>query len=482
MSKVNFKDKHLRYGGYGTLLTVIVIAIAIIFNIIVTNLNIKIDTTSEKIFSVSDTTKDFLKTVNAPINIYVLEETGKETSWLQEILLKYQKLNNNIEVIYKDPVLYPTFGTGYLEKSTQNLSSIPTSSLIVENESTGKFKIVPSTKFTSTSTSGSGTSIEVENAVTNAIGYVFNASDGSIYYTTGHNELNLSMSMKNCLDLTNLSSKELNLLTDELPDPANSAILINSPHTDFTQEEVDKVIQYLENGGKALIFLDADVKDLPIFDQLLSYYGVAHQAGVAVEAQSSNMLSESPAYLIPEKGEHDIISNLSKNNTVLIFPVSSALKLTENTRSSVTATPILTTSKEAFLKTNVSNNTLTKQTGDVSGPLTLAYAIEDQATGTTSASGMPNYTRLLVFGNSFFISDDYINVSATGNANLMTSSLGWLLSVDTGYAIEGKTEDVYAIKTLSSMQFVLTEVLVIIVIPLVIVIVGIVVWVKRRHL
>lgn len=483
MSKINFKDKHIRYGGYGALLTLVVIAITIVLNIVVTNLNLKIDTTSEKIYSLTDTTKEVTKDIKDPINLYVLEETGKETSWLQEILMKYTKLNNNINVIYKDPILYPTFGNDYLKRSNQNLSSIMPSSIIVENQTSGKFKIVPPTEFVQSTGTDSGNGITVESAITNAIGYVLNDKDGMLYYTTGHQETELSSCFTDACERVNLSTSPLNLLTDEMPDPANSSLIIYSPHSDFTKEEVDKVIDYMTAGGKAMIFMDIDASpsDLPTFSGLLDYYGVAHQQGMAVETNSNNMASMYPTFLIPNKGDHTVLSNMSSNSSLIVLPNASGFEAVTNARTSLRITPLLTTSDDAFLRTDLNNSSSTKQSGDLDGPIALAYAIEDTETGIKDASGETDHTKMIVIGNTYGFSDKYVQVSATGNESFISSCLGWLLSVDTNYAIEAKTEDTYALRTISSTTALLIEALIVIVIPLIVIVLGIIVCIRRRH-
>lgn len=475
MSKVNLKDKHLRYGGYGALLTLLVIAITIIVNIIVTNQNIKIDATSEKLYSLSASTKEVVKKIDQPINIYVLEETGKETDWIKEVLTNYTKLNNQLKLIYKDPVLYPAFGSSYLKKTTQNISKISQSTVIIENENTGKFKILPPSEFVTGSANGSNTtSITLENAITNALGYVINDVDGTVYYTKGHNETALSTTLSNCFERANLSCKAIDLLAEEMPDPATSSLVIYSPHTDFNEEEVTKVIDFLSAGGSAMIFLDYDVPELTHFNEILNYYNIAHQKGVVVETNSSNMASTSPAMLLPNQGKHDVINNMSSNSSTIIVPISSGLQILNDGRSSVKVTPLLTTSDGAFLKTNVESNTFSKESCDLDGPITVSCAIEENTSGVD--------TKLFVVANTYFLDNQSINVSATGNASYINSALGWLFSLDTSYAIEAKTQDIYTIKALSSTQTLMIEIMVIVIIPLIIIITGITVWVKRRHL
>lgn len=472
MSKVNLKNKHLHYGGYGALLTLLVIAIAIVLNIFVTRLNLKIDTTSEKLYSISDTTKSVIQTIDCPVNIYVLEETGYETAWIKEVLINYTKLNPHLELIYKDPVLYPGFGSSYLEKTSQNISSLSTSTIIIENASTGKFKIIPPTEFVSSNAS-SETTITFENAITNALGYIMNENDGFIYYTQGHNELSIPTTLTDCFERANLTTNSIHLLTEELPDPTQSALVIYSPHSDFTSDEVEKVIDFLAHGGKAMIFLDYDTPNLTHFNEILSYYSVAHEAGIVVETDSSYMASTSPAILLPARGEHTILDHLT-TQAAIIVPFSSGLRKLPDGRSAITLSPLLGSSNDGFLKKNAESSTFSKEEGDIDGPIVVACAIEEQLSNID--------TKLFVMANTLFLDSNSLNVSATGNIDFMNSVLGWLFSLDTSYAIEGKTEDIYTIKALSTSQTLMIELFVMVIIPLIIIITGITVWIKRRHL
>lgn len=109
----------------------------------------------------------------------------------------------------------------------------------------------------------------------------------------------------------------------------------------------------------------------------------------------------------------------------------------------------------------------------INGPIVIACTIEDSVS--------PN-TKLFVMANSYFLTNDFLNVSATGNANSISSTLGWLFSLDTSYAIEAKTQDIYQIRALSSTKTIVLEIIAMVLMPLIVIITGITVWVKRRHL
>ena len=63
--------------------------------------------------------------------------------------------------------------------------------------------------------------------------------------------------------------QSLNLLTEgSVPDDAD-CLFIDSPSTDISEDEKTAIIDYLENGGKAMIFSDYTTEDLPNFDAVL---------------------------------------------------------------------------------------------------------------------------------------------------------------------------------------------------------------------
>ena len=351
----------------------VAIAITIVLNVIVTDLNLKIDTTAEKLYSLSANTEKVTKELKTPVNIYVLEETGKETAGLKEILNKYDKLNSNLTVTYKDPILYPTFANAYKKTSS---STVTAGSVIIENGDTGKYKVLSQTDLygtTATDTSGvTLSSITIENAITNALGYVSTDVDGTIYYTSGHNELAIPTALKDASERANLTLTELDLLTAEMPSPDNSIVLVFSPHTDFTQEEIKKLTDFLDQGGKAMLFMDANMPELTNYNELLSYYGIAHEQGVVIETDSNYSLTSYPTYLLPAMVSHDITNSLTQSKLPVVVPFTSGIKNLNNARNGVTLTPLLSSSDQSYLKKNINPSTYEFEDGDINGPVILA--------------------------------------------------------------------------------------------------------------
>lgn len=481
---LNLKDKinnkNIRYGGYSTLVSVIVIAIAIIVNVLFSGLDLHIDVTTEKFFSLSEQTEEVVKNLNESVTIYVLEETGAENPSFKEILTRYEKLSSKLALSYKDPLLYPQFTKKYTSDTTTSISN---GSIIIENEVTGKFKILGQSDLYNMSYSSNELTVDslaIEESVTSAINYVTSTTSSTIYATTGHMESSLCTSLTNAIDKSNLAYQEINLLTEDLGDPATSTLILYSPRTDLSDEELTKITNFLDVGGKAFIFADYDTPDLPNFNSLLAYYGVNHEVGVVVEGDNNHMLTSYPTYIIPSLISHETTDSLIANKSSILMPLASGLSISSEKRNDLTITPILASSEKAYLKFNLDAATLEKESGDLQGPIDLAYAIED--TNTLDSSNVIT-SRVIIVSDSYFLDDTKVNLTSTGNVSFFTNTLAWLQDEEiSAYAISAKSRTDYTLPTITTTDLIIFGGLTIVVLPLIVVIIGIVVWLRRKNL
>ena len=102
----------LRMGSYSLILTAIVLAVAILANVLVTSLpsNLTVfDVTAAKRHSLSEQTLGLIKGLEKDITIYWLVKNGSEDMNVSTMLDQYDGLSSHIRVIRKDPELSPTF-------------------------------------------------------------------------------------------------------------------------------------------------------------------------------------------------------------------------------------------------------------------------------------------------------------------------------------------------------------------------------------
>ena len=69
--------------------------------------------TENKLYSLSQETEDLCAALTQDVTFYYLGRTGQEDAAVTELLDKYKDASSHIQVVQKDPVLYPTFGAAY---------------------------------------------------------------------------------------------------------------------------------------------------------------------------------------------------------------------------------------------------------------------------------------------------------------------------------------------------------------------------------
>ena len=99
--------------------------------------------------------------------------------------------------------------------------------------------------------------------ITSAISYVTSEDMPVLYTLDGHGEKELSSDIQEDIQKANIDIKSLNLITEESVPEDAACLLINAPTSDISETEKDAIIEYLENGGKAMIFSDYTPKSLP---------------------------------------------------------------------------------------------------------------------------------------------------------------------------------------------------------------------------
>ena len=129
--KAALTTRAVRVGGYSVAAAAIVIAIIVAANALVRALPAQwtqFDTTSSQLFSISDQTESVEGSLETPVTIHWIVQSGQEDATLETLLERYQALSENLTVEKVDPVVSPTFLEQY------DVGSVYNNSLIVESE------------------------------------------------------------------------------------------------------------------------------------------------------------------------------------------------------------------------------------------------------------------------------------------------------------------------------------------------------------
>jgi ABC-type uncharacterized transport system involved in gliding motility auxiliary subunit len=260
--------------------------------------------------------------------------------------------------------------------------------------------------------------------------------------------------------------------------PADCTVLIVAgPTGDYIQPEVDAIKKYVEGGAKALFMLDPplrlgrkQISDNQALTDLLASWGVTADKNLLLdESAASQLLGGGPeAPVILQYDSHPIVNDLANVSTA--FPLSRSLE-TKNT-DKTTITKLFSTSADSFATSDLASSEIRiNPAKDKRGPFTLAVA------GTYAGAKPSESGRFVVVGNSGWASNQALGFS--GNRNLLLNMINWLSSDEDLISIRPKEPEDRRI-TLTRAQFRLVQTTSQFFLPLIVIVGGVMVWLKRR--
>lgn len=289
--KAALTTRAVRVGGYSVAAAAIVIAIIVAANALVRALPAQwtqFDTTSSQLFSISDQTESIVGSLETPVTIHWIVQSGQEDATLETLLERYQALSENLTVEKVDPVVSPTFLEQY------DVGSVYNNSLIVESEARYRYVDyydIYTYDYSSYYTTGSvDMNFAGEGAITSAVSYVVNDDLPKVYTLTGHGEGSLSSDFQSAAEQDNVEFEELSLLSAETVPEDADCVLILAPQSDIADVELTALQAYLDGGGRLLLITDPPQEgaELTNLETLMAGYGVHAADGIVVEEDQAN--------------------------------------------------------------------------------------------------------------------------------------------------------------------------------------------------
>lgn len=472
--KMPLNKKYLRNGSYSTLLIVIFVAIVVVINMIVGKLPSKytqIDISDQQLYSIGDETKKVLNNLDKDVTIYQIAQSDSEDETISNLLQKYADESKHVKVELKDPVVSPKFVSEYTS------DQVSSNSLIVvcgdRNKVVNYNDMYESTMDYNTYNYQT-TGFDGEGQITSAIAYVTTENLPVLYTLEGHGEKELDSTIKEDIEKANMEIKTLNLISEgSVPDDA-ACLLIDSPSSDISEDEKTALLDYLENGGKAMVFSDYTESTLTNFAAVLENYGVKADDGIVFEGDNQHYGMQMPYYLLPTVNSTDASSETASSGYYIIMPYAQGIQKLDDVRDTVTVEDILTTSDSAYSKTNLQSETLEKEDGDVEGPFALGVSIKEDV-------GDGKKTQIIYYSSSYIMDSQMNQLVSGGNEKLVTESLNSMVSTEetTTVSIPSKSLEVSYL-TISDYDASFWKICTIGLIPGIFLVAGFVIWFKRR--
>lgn len=460
--------KKIRRGVFNSSFVVIGLAIVVAVNVFANELPEKaksVDLTSQNLYTLTDESVNLVKNLKQDVTLYVLSSEKSADDTVARTLSNYEDVSSHIKVEYIDPAVSPNFYASYTDTAPSDGSIIVVcgnTSKVVSSSDLYQYDIDYST-YTQTKSAYDG-----EGQLTSAISYVTSEDLPKVYTITGHGETALDDTFKSALEKMNISVEDLTLLQEEaIPEDA-AAVIINGPTSDFSADDATKISTYLAGGGKLIVTTAYNkTEDTPNFDGILSAYDIQVTNGLVMDSDSSHYY-QYPFYLLPDVAS---ATQTSKVSNYVFMPYAQALTNAGVHTDTITWTDLLTTSDNAYVKTDISNiTTFEKKSGDQSGKFTLAANVTDSKSGAD----------ITVVASVLAFSNDADSIVSGQNLALFKEIASTFASSDSAVSIDAKP---YTYTTLSVNQSVaiMSETLLVMVLPVALIVIGIVIWYRRRR-
>lgn len=504
--KKSFNTKKLKYGTLATVFTAIITAIVIVVNLIAQNVSEKydltLDLTDNDLFKISDETVNYLSNVNKKVQIIVLAEKSlfedREIYYKQasEIIQKYALYNDNISVEYIDMNKNPNYVSKFKDLYQGDLTE---GSIVVYREGTGendsdRIKVLSLNDMFTTSTDSQGnvtvTQSNAEQVLTSAVMYVTDANPKkavlvksdmpqSVYYS--------AQSIINMLDSNGYDLDSVDLLTADLDIENTDLLLILSPLNDFNSTVINKISDFLYNDGKlgknVLYMANYDQNDTKNIDSFLEEWGL--KLGDSYIAESDSSASQTVnIYGLQSaiKSSIGVISNddykdmVSDTSLPIAVPVSRPIELLWETNGDRETSTILTTSDTSALVPLDADSNF-----DISTAVTGSQNVVAMGTKYIFDENNEKITSNVLVMGSAFMSDIYITSDTSyNNGEFILNTINKTTGKSQGITIVPKSLAISTIQISEAQQVGIRNV-VVFAIPLVIVMIGIIVYARRRN-
>lgn len=493
--KKPFNWNKFKRGGMATALSVVFIAIVVALNLLVSALtdrfpSLDIDLTAQKVNSLSDQALEIAKDVDREVTIYLIGtqegyeqnqiyssyvQRGMQYSQVSSLVKRLVEANPLISMEYVDPDTNPEFISQY------ESDSLATGKVLVESDLRHTVLTV-NDLFIINQETGSTINSKVDSALAGALELVNMDTVPVMSIITGHGEMLSTSNMAAFVDnmeQNNFQVEEVDILTQEIPENTQ-VLMIATPTTDFSTEEIDKIRAYLDDETRdqqvtLLVSAYPSQGELPNLAAFLEEWGVQVGTGVVAETDSNYAAYDARGVLVTASP----LVLTSNTYSRLLSYYSAPITLTFEENNGISTTPLWTTQDSAYVITA----DMTEE--DAANPETGEQVVASLSSKDVEVNGETYARNVVVFGSSDLFTDNFMGTSAFEDSTYMNDLLLDLTDTDASAVVTVEEEEVETMQldvsastgTVSLLGILFTGG-----IPVVILLVGLGIYLKRRHL
>lgn len=480
-----FKSRKFKYGSVSTALTAVFIALVVIVNVIFTLLtdaySWQVDVTSYDLYSISDSTKQIVNalTKEDKVELTVMYNEEQYPEQFREMVKRFVNLSDNIECTYVDPDVNPSaltaFGSEY---------SITEGAIVVKNGE--RIRVISFSDMYEQDSSTYAITYKVEECLASAVLLVTKEQVPLVYFVTGHGESGYdsfkSLIANNGADVLEVKLNQLSSFDDMA-----RVMVICGPAIDYSETEIRVLQEFLANDYNyerdLFFFADPEAPDLPNLEAFLAEWGIGLGDNVVLESDNytaatyASSTDSVPLYLIPSYTDATVSEVTITADYLSVVPNARSIELLFETSGITETVALMTTSEESYAKNFDSvNANYQKADGDAEGPFNVAVA----ATRYKFLNNVAVESHVFAAGSVDMLGEYYMTYNGNG---------AFLYNVYQMMVGENESEIVGASKVASSTVMTLDtatvrwgSIIFIAIIPAIFLVIGLVVYIRRRYL
>lgn len=463
-----FGLKTTKHGMNMGIMILLVFVLLVAVNFVAVKKNIKWDLTTEKINSLSDQTVKLLKSLDQDLRIYGFFREDSEDEMRAKMEVKH------IVDMLQDESSKIKF---------ESINAIKRPDLVKEYNVTESPVIVFKYKDKTTSVTEL-----TEEALANAIVKVTRERNKTIYYLSGHGEVDLediketkgAGLFKKALQDSSYDVLKLSLLEKpQVPETAD-VVMILGPKQALLEPELKALEDFAARGGN--LFIAADPGQRHNLGKWLTKFGVTFDNNYIID-QVGQLVGQSAIVAIGM--QYSATSEITKpfQNQITAFELASSLTRDPKASAGLQFDELVKSSPASFSKMQLSGKVNFDEGVDKKGPLTVAMSVTGQFKSQVAQakenveSDKAKTFSLVVFGDSDFLSNRLIQVQL--NRDLALNAASFLAKDDELISIKPKQLATTKI-TMTQTQANLLIFGLYMPIPLLVLVTAGVIWFRRR--
>ncbi len=503
------RRKKFKYGTLAAVVTAIVLACVVVVNVICHVLDERyhwnIDLTSSGKYELDPQTIDYLHQVSKDIQIGVmvdedtLEKDARGFNIIVETLDRFEKESNgHINVEYINMTKRPEavkqyskdydgdFSEGDTVLKCGDLTRVVMFTDMIKTEQTPNYETM--TYDYSYTFIGEQSLISAIAGVTdlNQVKVAFISKTGGrpIYYDYDSPSFS---TMKELMEKNNYSLTEVDIANDALSPADYDFAVLCAPFNDLTEAQVDKLEEFLKNGGqydKSLVYFASFYQqDTEKLDAFLDLWGLKAESAVLMEGNEKTA-QVAPTVLGNLRGtpvasltDQELNKGVTESKLPVITPYARPLTLAFTTANNGREThALLETAKTAFVRPlDVKTEEFNEDTAEKG-----SFAVAAVATNSVIVDNASHTSRILAFSSPMMLDPNITASKSYLNAGYFISVLNTMSGKESLITVSEKALSSSKITvTNSHVKWIFN--IIVLFIPLLVAAIGVVVYIRRRN-